>query len=133
MTTTKQLNDWMHRHDATYVGTFSLNTVPALPPSSSSSSSFIVNTQTENLPGQHWIAVRCIRDTAWIFDSLAFPPLPTLCNHLLIHCHMKHLYQCKTVVQPPQTQTCGHHCVFFLLRNEAASSEEEVKSFVATL
>jgi hypothetical protein len=130
MTTSYQLTEWMQQHDPSYIGTFSLNTVPSSP---SNSFSFIVNTHTENLPGQHWIAVRGISDEAWIFDPLALPPPFALCNHLLLHCHMNKLYCCKTQVQPSFTQTCGHHCVFFLLTNSAASSESVVTSFVKNL
>jgi hypothetical protein len=77
--------------------------------------------------------VRCIRDEAWIFDPLALPPPSALCNHLLLQCHINKLYLCKTQVQPSLTQTCGHHCVFFLLTNTAAPSESVVKSFVENL
>ena len=128
MTTTQQLNHWM-RHDPTYLGAFSLNTMPSA--MSSEAASFIVNTHTYNLPGQHWMAVRRIQQDAWIFDPLAFPPVPELCNYLLSLCHNLHI--CKVNAQPAQTQTCGQHCVYYLYNARAAPSESIVKSFVTSL
>ena len=131
MTSTEQLNDWLRDRDPTYIGTFSLNTVPPMSPNSLFS--FIVNTHTVNLPGQHWIAVKSYLGKAWIFDPLAMPPPPPLCNHLLLQCHVNELHICKTEVQSPLTQTCGHHCVYFLLMHKAAPSETVVKLFVNSL
>jgi len=73
-TTTEQLTYWM-RHDPTFVGVFPLNSVPHLP--SSKDYCFIGNTHTDNLPGQHWIAVRIVHDQAWIFDPMASLPSPS--------------------------------------------------------
>jgi hypothetical protein len=136
MTTTQQLNRWMMRRDRTYLGAFALDKVPSFPPPPCNTSvCFIVNTQTANLPGQHWIAVRCVLDRAWIFDPLASPlgPPPELCDHLLLHCQMTMLHFCKTMIQPLNTTTCGYHCVYFLLMNCGAPSESAATSFISKL
>jgi len=130
MTTMSQLNHWM-RKDASYVGTFSMNRIPHLPPRLTSS--FIVNTDSHNLPGQHWIAVRMIQDHAWIFDPLAYPPPPTLCQHLLFHCHIRVIHICSIPVQPRNTVSCGQHCIYFLYVNLPAPSEYAVHQFVSAL
>lgn len=127
MTTTQQLNQWM-RHDPTYLGAFSLDTLPTMLPEVVS---FIVNTHTHNLPGQHWMAVRRIQQDVWIFDPLAFPPVPELCNYLLSQCTNLHIS--RVSAQPAQTQTCGQHCVYYLYNTRAAPSELIVKSFVSSL
>jgi len=105
-TTTEQLTLWM-RHDPTFMGVFPLNCVPHLPPGKTNNC-FIVNTHTDNLPGQHWIAVRLVYDQAWIFDPLASSPPPyALCHHLLAHCHIRVLHVCAVSVQPRNTLSCG--------------------------
>ena len=132
MTTTLQLKHWM-RHDATFAGMFPLNIIPHLP-RSSKGHSFIVNTQTDNLPGELWIAVRIVHDQAWIFDSLSISPSPaTLCHHLITHCFIRILHECEQRYQPLNTLTCGQHCIYFLYTSSPAPSETVVKSFVKKL
>jgi len=130
MTTTEQLTRWM-RHDPTFVGVFPLDKIPSL---HGKSHSFIVNTQTHNLPGQHWIAVRTVFDRAWIFDPLSsHPPPPSLCHHLSLYCNIYKLYVCRMSVQPPSSNTCGPHCVYFLYTGLPASSEYDVLEFINKL
>ncbi len=129
MTDTEQLDHWM-RHEPSYLGAFALDQLPALRPPQKNHC-FIVNTQTSNLPGQHWVAVRVRYGSAWIFDPLAQPPMAELCDHLRHRVGFIHsLYLCKTKVQPSGSQTCGPHCVYFLYTFEAAASESLVLSFV---
>ena len=128
MSTTDQLNWWM-RYDPSFVGVFPLNKIPHL--RRCASRALIINTQTDNLPGQHWIAVRTMWDRAWIYDPMAsHPPPPALCHHLLIYCNIAFLYICNVAIQPPLTNTCGHHCVYFLYHNASAPSEQAVVQFI---
>jgi hypothetical protein len=120
------------RYDPTFVGVFPLNRIPHL--RKKSNNGFIVNTQTDNLPGQHWIAVRTMLDRAWIFDPMAsHPPPPALCHHLLLYCNISFLYVCKVSIQPALTLTCGHHCVYFLYHNLPALSENDVIQYINKL
>jgi hypothetical protein len=126
MTTSRQLTQWM-RYDPTFLGVFPRNTLPPM----NTASSFIVNTHSDNLSGQHWIAVRVAANEAWIFDPLAYPPDTYLCNHIMKYCHNIHVTKIPT--QQRNTQTCGMHCVYFLYTLSPASSEQMVKSFVSKL
>ena len=131
MTTTAQLTRWM-RHDPTFVGVFPLNRIPHL--NGKGAHTFIVNTQTDNLPGQHWIAVRNLWDRAWIFDPLAsHPPPPALCHHLLLYGNIGFLYVSTLAAQPPDTLTCGPHCVYFLWHGVPAPSEKAVLEYINKL
>jgi hypothetical protein len=131
-TTTNQLQHWM-RHEPSFIGVFSLNEIPHLS-ATSASKSLIVNTHTDNLPGEHWIAVRLSHDQAWIFDPLAsLPPPLRLCQHLILRCCVRVLHVCDVVVQENTSQTCGQHCVFFLYTGAPASSETSVLQFVSKL
>ena len=126
MTITNQLTHWM-RHDPTFLGVFPRNMLPPL----TTNCSFIINTHTNNLPGQHWIAVRIAAHQAWIFDPLAIPPDTYLCNHLMNYCHTIHVTDVPT--QPTNTQTCGLHCIYFLYTLSPAPSEHTVVDFVSKL
>lgn len=126
MSTSQQLTHWM-RYDPVFIGVYPRNMLPVL----SADCSFILNTHSSNLPGQHWIAVRIAINEAWIFDPLAFPPDTYLCNHLMKQCNNIHVTHIPT--QPRNTQTCGQHCVYFLYTLSPAISEQMVKTFVSRL
>lgn len=128
-TTTLQLLHWM-RFDPTFIGVFSLDTIPHV---NEIISGFIVNTDTANLPGQHWIAVRIVQDQAWIFDPLALLPPTQLCQHLVLHCDIRILHICNVPTQPVDAFTCGLHCVYFLYTATPADSETALYHFVSNL
>jgi len=129
MTSTHQLQHWM-RFEPHFIGVFALDCLPPTLPITTNSHSLIVNTHTQNLPGEHWIACRIVYDHAWIFDPLAYPPLTELCQHLIQNCHVNHLHFCESPIQAPHTWTCGEHCVYFLYHLAPAPSETAVKSFI---
>jgi len=57
--------------DETFQGVFPLD---LLPRKKSTNTMFIINTDTSNLPGSHWIAVVVRNNEAYCFDPLGFPP-----------------------------------------------------------
>ena len=87
-----------------FIGVFPLDQLPASLPYNSN---FIVNTDTANLPGKHWIAVS--------YDSYgiasAFDPA-ALTSYLAKR--SKHVYFNELMVQDPRTPTCGQHCLKWL-------------------
>ena len=127
MTSSQQLIHWM-RFDVSFQGVFSLDTMPAMP--RLKTYGFIVNTQTQNLPGQHWIAVRVFHDQAWIFDPLAFPPVAEIGQHLLDRCQIRVIHTPEVSIQPLNTVSCGQHCIYFLYTLSHASNEREVHEFI---
>ena len=130
MTTTQQLTLWM-RHDPNFIGVYPLDMLPHL--NKPLGWSLIVNTQTKNLPGKHWIAVRTHYDQAWIFDPLGYPPPSELCHHLQMHCFMRIIHVSEVAVQLPNTITCGQHCIYFLYHSLPAPSEKVALDFVKKL
>ena len=76
---------------------------------------FIMNTDTSNLPGTHWIAV-CVRNgTGYCFDPLGKAPPSTLINWF------DRLYPLKPwscnaprQIQPDYSKLCGFYCLYFL-------------------
>ena len=109
-------------------GVFPLNKIPHL------NSSIVMHGLIVNLPGQQWISVRILFDRAWIFDPLPLhPPPPTLCDHLLHHCNIRSLYISTLHVQPPTSQTCGHHWGYFLNMLQPTPSERAVLEYINKL
>ena len=96
-----------------FIGVFPLN---RLPPSLSiypKPLCFIVNTDTGNLPGRHWIAVSYANGgIVRAFDPLGvfYPDL--LSNYLAKR--GRHVIFNRTTYQDPSRQTCGQHCLLWL-------------------
>lgn len=73
----------------------------------------IINTDPDNLPGKHWIAVivRYNRE-AFVFDPLGFPP-PLKLQHWFIRRNIR--WSCNTrQVQSSLSTLCGYYCIYFL-------------------
>lgn len=73
----------------------------------------IINTDTDNLPGVHWIAIIVRKDnTAYVFDPLGHPPSLFIQNWLRMRnvqwsCNLRQ-------VQPNDSTLCGLYCIFYL-------------------
>src|SRR6266849_6159685 len=74
-----------------FVGVFSSNTIPYI-----NQGSIVVNTQSDNLGGEHWICA-IINDIILYYDPLNFP-----------------LFQVPFASQSISSQLCGEYCVFFI-------------------
>lgn len=75
--------------------------------------SFIMNSDTSNLPGKHWIAVIVRNNVGYCFDPLGFPPSPTLSSWLNRH-YSIWSSNANRRVQPLYSELCGYYCLFFL-------------------
>jgi len=76
--------------------------------------SLIVNTDTSNLEGKHWIAISYEQGgIIHAFDPLGFyyPPLLVSKLHSMPYQHV--IYNRK-MIQNPFAPTCGPHCIAFL-------------------
>lgn len=97
-----------------YLGTFPLDRVPHHFIKDAKLVHFIINTQTSNLPGQHWVAVSICNNTAYIFDSFGQPP-PALLVKQLKKRGITKIYYSKKQVQPFNTIICGQLAIKHLL------------------
>ena len=101
-----------------FIGVFPLNKLPKhLPTATSKPFCFIVNTDTHNLPGQHWIAVSYEKGgIVRAFDPLGalYPPLLSqyLARHVGI-CGGRVIFN-SVMYQNPTKKTCGQHCLRWL-------------------
>lgn len=83
-----------------------------LPKYSSQDFTFIVNTDTSNLPGTHWIAVIIRDNRGFVFNTFGIYPPPKLKYWLDIHCHK---WSCnKRQIQSYSSNLCGYFCIHFL-------------------
>lgn len=115
-----------------YLGTFALNGVPAKIDKTATLKHFIINTQTSNLPGQHWVAVTIQNNTAYIFDSFGNPPKPLLVRQLKDQGITK-IYYNKRQIQPYNTTFCGQLAVKHLLNVDLLGRTRGVSSWKAVL
>ena len=123
MTSTVQLNKRMRKRSG-FMGTYSFNQIPNYLPVHSC---YIVNVDTENLPGKHWIAVmRGGDDYVKYFDPLGQIPLRPICQNIQ---NLKILYTLNSA-QNIYSMTSGQHCVYFLYNFLPALNDAIAVNFV---
>ena len=106
----RQLTSFGKRHIPNFIGVFPLNRLPkALP----NKGSFIVNTHSVSLPGEHWIAVWIGEGVIRVFDPLGYFYPHSLVKYLSIS--RKSIHYNRIARQRPFTQTCGQHCLAWLM------------------
>ena len=75
---------------------------------------FIINTNTSNLPGQHWKAVYLSKDRIGeVFDSLAMP-VDLKLQHWMNEFSKKWITS-KLTLQNPLSPTCGAYVLYFIM------------------
>lgn len=84
-----------------------------LPTGKKRNAMLVMNTDTSNLPGQHWVAVIIRRKVGYCFDSLGFPPSSTLSKWMNRQCD-KWSSNTNRRVQPMYSELCGYYCLYFL-------------------
>lgn len=107
-----QLEELGKRHVKGFMGVFPLDKFPKH--IGISLKSFIINTDTHNLPGQHWLAVSYERPgIAYAFDPLGmYYPLPLVAN--LYRNPSNRVIFNRKMYQMPWERNCGLHCISFL-------------------
>lgn len=116
MTTTKQL-EYLMKDFSGFQGVFARDMLP-----NTLNGSMIINLQTHNLPGTHWICLKKIKQDIYYFDSLSLSIDSYIMNYLLKQ-NFVHIFKNRFSVQNPFSSTCGLHCVFFLKNNYPAYND----------
>lgn len=111
-----------------FIGVFAIDKIPPPPPpqhSSPSHYSFIVNNQSSNLPGQHWIGVSVLQRNkeAYIYDPLGLPPPRQLTKNLIGYRIVYNTVQ----HQPNNTILCGQFVLLHLI-NKSNFLNHQVRS-----
>lgn len=94
-------------HCQDFIGVYSIDQLPT----DSIGKKFIVNTQTHNLPGEHWIAV----NGNDVFDPYGIYYPSVLCKYLFQRNNGGRRIKFSTAMyQAPWTQLCGEYCIYWL-------------------
>ena len=109
---TNQLNRLGKEHVEHFVGVFPLDKLPQhIVPISR----LIVNTDSHNLGGQHWIALSYENGGIVLaFDPFGWYYPPLLVNQLHRNPTVRRILYNRTMVQSQNEKTCGLYCLRFL-------------------
>ena len=106
-----------------FLGVFPMDTLPSF--ISSYPVLLVVNTQSHNLPGEHWIAIFIDKNKRGeVFDSFAMPP-----NILLSRWMNRFSSTWKTnfrSFQNPLSATCGAYVIYFILKRLSVRSLHDI-------
>lgn len=92
---------------------------------------FILNTDTSNLQGTHWVAVIVRHGEGYYFDSLGFTPPLMVIHWLNKYCNK---WTCNTrQIQTNFSQTCGYFCIQFLYYASVLMQDTAFKDIVNVL
>lgn len=107
---TEQVNEALAGYRG-FLGAWPCDRIPDIGPKQG----VVVNTDTSDKPGTHWIAIyRPIHGPVEYFDSFGLPPLvPETINYMNKIAPRGWTYSISTV-QHEIADSCGHHCVNFL-------------------
>ena len=107
---TSELQAMGTKHVPNFIGVFPLDRIPA---TDMTSSNFIINTHTHNLPGEHWLAVSILNGVGFAFDSFGFYYPNSLRSYLRRHCQK--VYYNSHQYQEIHEKTCGLYCIAWLI------------------
>ena len=110
--TTHDIEDVL-KEDATFKGVFPINQVKDFKPLKASNVTFIANLQADNLPGNHWVAVRRNGGVGRYFDSAGRVPPPEI-QRWLVKNASNWTYNNKLLQSPLDDKSCGYLCIAFV-------------------
>lgn len=103
----------------------------------------VLNTQSSNQTGLHWIAMYINSEMCEFFDPLGHPPsyYHKDWENLLQKFSSRYAYSSRCL-QDPASDTCGHYCVYYVLLRSSGfdfatvldmSENLQVKKFIERL
>jgi len=97
-----------------FVGVYAINRVKDINAPKHRSISFVANLQADNLPGNHWVAVRRMADgNANYFDSFGRVP-PLEIQHWLMKNSSIWTHNNLIVQKPNDKSACGYLCIKYV-------------------
>lgn len=110
MIDTQELNRIAREVLPSFDGVFPINQLPI---THKKKYSLILNTDSDNLPGKHWIAVMVRPDKeAFVFDPLGYPP-PLKLQQWFVQRNIRWTSNTRQV-QSSVSTLCGLFCIYFL-------------------
>ena len=92
----------------------------------------IVNLDTDNLPGSHWVAIAAEGGVIEIFDSFGLP-LPPLLQSWASAQQCRWIYEPLLMVQKPDAITCGYYALIFCIARCYFNTLLETICYIDTL
>jgi hypothetical protein len=129
--TTNQINEWLSGQNG-FLGVFSINKLPQQVPSIPNKISFVVNLDSDNLPGTHWIAIIRLNFVCEIFDSFGIVPP----SEIQIWCtkHSNNNWICNSkCIQDPTSTLCGVYCCLFITCRPKFNSMLDTTKYLSRL
>lgn len=87
---------------------------------------YILNTDVERGPGEHWCVVFYENDDMEFFDPFGSPPVVYDFDRLLNSRKSREYLYNPVCVQNPEAIVCGHHCVFYALQRCRGDSFQDI-------
>lgn len=110
---TTELWDMGTKYVPNFIGVFPLDKMPKY---LAAPANFIINTQTHNLPGEHWLAVSYQKGGhVFAFDSFGYYYPLLLQNYLQKLKRTGSVSYNKIPFQDASEDTCGHYCIAYLI------------------
>ena len=118
MSSIHQIAWWMRHYTNNFLGVYARDEMPCI---YKCPSSVIINTESRQLAGKHWVAVLYDNEAmACYFDPMGGIPLPDIFSRI----YAPDIWY--TLKRSQQSNiTCGEHCCFFLYNKFPASSDYE--------
>ena len=108
---------------ARFLGVFPRDKLPNLP--RQLPACFIINSDSANLPGQHWTAIYISHNRiADYFDSYGFLP-PTQVQRWL-NLNSRFWFYNSHCMQKPLSAVCGFYCIYFLINRFSGVSLQHI-------
>ena len=128
--TTNQINTWLNDEPG-FLGVFSINKLPRQVPSIPSDIKFVVNLDSDNLPGTHWIAIIRLNSVCEVFDSFGLVPP----SEVQIWCteHAKKWICNSKCIQDPTSTLCGIYCCLFLTSRHKFNSMLDTVKYLSRI
>ena len=109
---TDDLNYALRKYNI-FRGTFSANTVPLI--NLNETQAFIVNTQNNNQPGEHWTVLIVNKSRCIFFYSFGIELLNLSILDSLKNLGVKFYRYNTKPIQPLFSENCGYYCIAFIL------------------
>ncbi|HWY33610.1 MAG TPA: hypothetical protein VNX68_03120 [Nitrosopumilaceae archaeon] len=107
-----------------FVGVFPADAIPE----KQYPGAYIVNTDSSNEPGQHWVAFYCTeKNQLEAFDSFGQDP-GVYSEHIKEWMGNDYLILSKNILQSEDSTLCGNYCMYFILLRCHGFSYEDVIS-----
>ena len=92
--------------------------------------SFIINTDPDYLPGQHWVALFLENNKAEYMDSFGFKPICCEIQNYLKKYKIKMIKYNTYPLQSISSSTCGAYCILYIkMRCNSFSFKDFLKIF----